>query len=120
MDQSIFKPYDIRGKYPDEINKESVRTITAGILENYKKGKIVLGHDARLSSPSLYEAALKEVKSKKTFSIIEAGLITTPMLSFLVNKFKADLGIMVTASHNPKDFNGLKIVKKNAVSIGGE
>jgi phosphomannomutase len=69
----------------------------------------------------LYQAAIKSIKRGASgIKIIEAGLMTTPMLYFLVNHFKTDLGIMITASHNPKEYNGLKIVGKNAIPISGE
>ena len=82
--------------------------------------KIVIAHDARLSSQSLYEAVITGFKIQDSrFKIIEVGLATTPMFYFMVKKLKADGGIMITASHNPKDYNGLKIVDKNAMSISG-
>ncbi len=114
MNKNIFKAYDIRGKYPDEINEEVVRKIISSLTSK----TVVIGRDARLSSPILYQAAIKTLHPKP-YTLIKAGLITTPMLYFLVNYFKADLGIMITASHNPKEYNGLKIVGKNAVPISG-
>lgn len=78
--------------------------------------KIVVAHDARLSSPALYKAVLKGI-GKRALGI---GTATTPMFYFLVNKLKATGGIMVTASHNPKEFNGLKVVGKKAVPISGK
>lgn len=143
---SIFKANDVRGKYPEEINEDAVFQIAKALGKYFgKNAKLVAGCDARLSSPALYEAMLKGlgigvaarigiVKRKtKTFNdtggdnqsvlpkiIIKAGSMTTPMLYFLVNKLKADGGIMVTASHNPKEYNGLKIVGKKAVPISGK
>lgn len=119
MDSNIFKSYDIRGKYPQEINEKIVSEIIAAIIKNLKPKKIVIGYDARLSSPFLYSTALKFIKTKN-LKPINIGLITTPMLSFLVNYFNANMGIMITASHNPKEYNGLKIVGKNAVPISGK
>ncbi len=136
MNPSIFKAYDVRGKYPREINEKIVSEIISALILKFKiqnlKFKIVVGHDARLSSPNLYRAAINgimnnklRIRNKKTiihnskFIIQKAGLITTPMLYFLVNHFDADLGIMITASHNPKEYNGLKIVGKNAIPISG-
>ncbi len=124
MDKNIFKANDIRGIYPLEINKQVVFKIVSGISAIFKKN-IVVGHDARLSSPELYKsvlAALKEIQPGKSFKkikIIEAGLATTPEIYFLVNKFKADGGIIVTASHNPKEYNGLKIMGRGAIPISG-
>ncbi len=129
MDLKIFKAYDIRGKYPKEINEKIVSKITDALgryFINLKpktknlKLKVVLGRDARLSSPSLYRAAVNQFKTQSSkLKTIPAGLMTTPMLYFLVNHFNADLGIMITASHNPKEYNGLKIVGKKTIPISG-
>jgi len=129
INSKIFKAYDVRGKYPEEINEEAVFEIVRRFSKIFR-GKIVVGRDARLSSPSLYKAVLRglrgepKVKSKKLLyplppTLYPVGIITTPMLYFLVNHLKADGGIMVTASHNPKEYNGLKVVGKNARPISG-
>lgn len=121
MDKKIFKAYDIRGIYPDEINGKIVSEIITAVVKNFKPKKIIVGHDARLSSPKLYHAAIKSIKYQVlSIKIIGVDLITTPMLYFLTNYFNADLGIMITASHNPKQYNGLKIVGKNAIPISGK
>lgn len=118
MNPSIFKAYDIRGKYPNEINEKIVSEIIRKFFKS--KVKIIVGRDARLSSPKLYHAAIKQlVINNQKSAIIKAGMATTPMLYFLVNKLNADFGIMITASHNPKEYNGLKIIGKNAVPISG-
>lgn len=125
--RNIFRAYDIRGIYPREIN-ERIASDVAEALGVYfhsrkkskqRKARVVVGRDARVSSPKLYRAVIKGLPKNKV-SIVEAGLISTPMLYFLVNDLDADGGIIVTASHNPPKFNGLKIVKKYAVPIGGE
>lgn len=121
MDKNIFRAYDIRGKYPKEINEEAVAEIIPAIINILKPEIIVVGRDTRLSSPNLYRAAINSIKYKAANSkIIEIGLATTPMFYFLVNHLKADGGIMITASHNPKEYNGLKIVGKNAAPISGK
>lgn len=124
MNPKIFRAYDIRGKYPKEINEAVVSKITQSLGKYFKsKAAIVIGHDARLSSPSLYKATLKGLNYSnilKNMRIVSVGLATTPMFYFLVNHLKADAGIMITASHNPKDYNGLKVVGKNAIPISGK
>ncbi len=118
---NIFRAYDIRGKYPKEINEEILTKIIPAIIRALKPKTIIIGRDARLSSPSLYRAAIKKLQTTNyKLQLIETGIITTPMLSFLVNKLKADGGIMITASHNPKEYNGLKIIGKNAIPISGK
>jgi len=125
MNLSIFRAYDIRGKYPNEINEEIVSKITSSFISKLRiknsKFRIIVGYDARLSSPKLYRAAIKTLQiANRKAQIVKAGMITTPMLSFLASNLKADAGIMITASHNPKEYNGLKIVGKNAVPISGK
>ena len=119
LNRNIFKANDIRGIFPSEINEEVVFKIVLGV-KNILKKTVVVGCDARLSSPRLYGAVLAALKQDKKIKIIEAGLVTTPAFYFLVNKYGADVGIMVTASHNPKQYNGLKIVGKGAVPISGQ
>lgn len=126
MVNSIFRAYDIRGKYPQEIDEETAEVVAAK-TGNYlkspgKKGKIVVGMDVRQSSPSLYRAVILGLKKAglKDNEIIRAGVITTPMLYFLCAHFKADGGIMITSSHSPKDTNGLKIVGKKVAFLSGE
>lgn len=122
--QSIFKAYDVRGKYPSEINESIVKELVAAVVCDLAKTKgikkFVFAHDARLSSPLLYEAAVQGAQSIKGVSVIKVGLATTPMFNFLVNYFNAIGGVMVTASHNPPEYNGLKIVKEKAIPLSGK
>ena len=124
----IFKAYDIRGRYPEEINEKVVGEIATALADYWtrtkKRGRrkvIVIGYDARLSSPALYKAALR-LLAASVYSLIAvpAGLCSTPMLYFLVNHHKAAGGIMITASHNPPEYNGMKVVKRKAEPMGGE
>lgn len=118
MNRELFRSYNVRGIYPKDINEEVVYKISWATAKIIKRGKVVVGYDARLSSPSLYRAALAALKkSSLKIKIIPAGLISTPMLYFLVNHLKAGGGINITASHNPKEYNGLKIVGKDAKPI---
>jgi phosphomannomutase len=121
MEKSIFKAYDIRGKYPREINENVVEKIAIALTYHFKKGEIIVGHDARLSSPKLYKAVIGAIKKENPkLSIIKLGLITTPLLYFLVNRVGATAGIVVTASHNPKEYNGLKVVGRDAEPLNGK
>ncbi len=119
IDLKIFKANDIRGKYPKEINERVVFEIASKLKRFFEK-TIVVGHDARLSSVSLYNSVLKAFRDNQYLEIFEAGLVTTPEIYFLVNKLKTAGGIMITASHNPKEYNGLKAVGKKAKPISGQ
>lgn len=121
MEKSIFKAYDIRGKYPKEINEGVAEKIAMVLAWHFKKGEIVVGHDARQSSPKLYRAVIGSIKKENPkLSIVKLGLITTPLLYFLVNRIGATAGIVVTASHNPKNYNGLKVVGRDAEPLSGK
>lgn len=118
----IFRAYDVRGVYPDELDEHDAARIAEISLSFFKKGKILVAHDARKSSPILYKSIvdLIEKEKKSRFKLIKAGLMTTPCFYFLVNKFKLSGGIMVTASHDPKNYNGMKIVREKAIPISGD
>lgn len=115
--ENIFKSYDIRGIYPGEINEENIVQIVRAIYKfflqsNSKKSlKIVLGRDMRVSSPSLFEKASQALVDVGA-QVIDIGLVSTPTFYFAVNNYDYDAGIQISASHNPKEYNGLKIVKK--------
>jgi phosphomannomutase/phosphoglucomutase len=114
---SIFRAYDIRGKYPSEINVFAARKVAEFLAKNvFKKGPIVVAYDARNSSPALYKAVIKGLASRKKIMI---GPSTTPMFYFFVIDRKAAGGIMITASHNPPEWNGLKIVGPKSSPING-
>lgn len=125
LDETIFRAYDIRGKYPSQINGEMAANVIPAIIKALKiapKGQktIIIGHDARLSSPELYQVCIEALAKENGVQVLPVGLITTPMLYFLVNKHKAAGGITVTASHNPKEYNGLKMVREQAIPVSGK
>ena len=118
IDQKIFKAYDIRGIYPEQINEENIAVITAAIYKFFldesgsdKPLRIALGRDMRLSSPSLFEVALKTLIDMGAL-VLDVGLVSTPSFYFSVYHYDVDAGIQITASHNPKEYNGIKFVKK--------
>ncbi|MDO8663369.1 MAG: phosphomannomutase/phosphoglucomutase, partial [Candidatus Wildermuthbacteria bacterium] len=116
MKSNIFRAYDIRGICPDEVNAEVVFDIS-GALARYLNAKtIVVGEDGRNSSPELREAVVNGVMDSGC-NVLYIGRCTTPLFYFSVNKLNVDGGIMVTASHNPPQYNGLKIVSRGAVPI---
>lgn len=115
IDPSIFKSYDIRGTYPDKINEEIAREIAKAIHAFFanKLGKnnftIVLSRDMRTSSPSIFEA-VNNVLVSRGANVIDLGLASTPTFYFAVSHYNFDAGIQITASHNPKEYNGIKFV----------
>lgn len=119
--KSIFRKYDIRGVYPQEVSEEFVGEVARVLAEKFfKKGRVVVGRDGRYSSPALYAEAVRILNQSPGIEVIEAGILTTPCFFFIVNESGASGGMMITASHNPKDHNGIKVVGRGACDFGGE
>jgi len=119
MESSIFKAYDIRGIYPQDLNELDMYKIASAICEFLKPSELVIGCDVRLSSPSLKRAAIKAV-TDKGIKVIDVGEISTDMLYFSVAHFGYAGGFTITASHNPKEYNGMKIVREESKPISGD
>lgn len=119
MFEKIFKAYDIRGIYPTEINEETVYFIAQAYVKKFKPKSVVLGKDVRLSSPSLWQVASQGFLDLG-IDVIDIGTVTTDMLYFAVANFDYDGGLMISASHNPKEYNGIKMVGKKAHAISSE
>lgn len=121
MDHSIFKAYDIRGTYPTEINETGAMQIGRACAKLFKPGKVIIAHDIRHGSVELSKAVAESIASASEgqHEIVLIGLATTPMFYFFVNKLEASGGCMVTASHNPKEYNGFKIVEEKARMVSG-
>jgi len=115
----IFRAYDVRGIYPDEINEDVCYRIAKGYVYLYKPNTMVVGMDARPSSPSLKEALVAGFVDAG-INVIDIGKITTDMLYFAVAAYNYSGGIVVSASHNPKQYNGLKLVRENAAAISSD
>ncbi|MBR9690053.1 phosphomannomutase/phosphoglucomutase [Candidatus Woesearchaeota archaeon] len=116
----IFKAYDIRGIYPAEINEEIVYKVAQAYTKLFNpKGKIVVGMDVRLSSPKLKENVIKGF-TDAGINMVDIGIVSTEMFYFTVGNYKYHGGILITASHNPKEYNGLKLVKKGVEPIHAE
>ncbi len=120
INPAIFKEYDIRGKYPDEIDEDAAYKIGAGFSEYLTRkknfGEIVAGRDARVSSPALFEAFSQGVLNSGR-DVVDVDLVSTPLFYFSVNFSGAAGGAMITASHNPKEYNGLKLVREGGLSV---
>jgi phosphomannomutase len=116
MKEGIFKAYDIRGIYPREINKEAVERITRAYVSWLKPKRIALGRDVRTSGGELFDSAQKAL-IEMGVDVLDVTVITTDMLYFAVANYDLDGGIGITASHNPAEYNGMKMVKDNAKPI---
>ncbi|MFA5877800.1 MAG: phosphomannomutase/phosphoglucomutase [Candidatus Staskawiczbacteria bacterium] len=108
---NIFKSYDIRGTYPEEMNEEAAYSIGQGLVEYTGAKKVAIGRDMRISSPQLFEALCRGVIEAGS-DVCDLGKIATEVLYFTIGKYGYDAGVMITASHNPKEYNGFKIIKK--------
>lgn len=119
MKDTIFKSYDIRGIYPDELNETGAYAIGRAMVEYLGAKNIVVGRDARPSSPALFNALAKGI-TEGGCNVLDLGLATTPMVYFASHQSGVDGSISLTASHNPPEYNGMKLTKKDAVPIGGK
>lgn len=117
INPAIFRAYDIRGIYPQDFNEKIVSQIVFSFVSLYPKiKKIVVARDARLSSPSLLKTLIKSL-IEQGIDVVNLGLASDPLLSFYLHHYSLDAGLMITASHNPKDYNGLTIVfRKKGIS----
>ena len=113
---SCFKAYDVRGRIPSELNEDVAYRIGVGVVSYFGAESVVVGFDVRPSSIDILHALTKGINSQgaKVYSI---GLCGTEEIYFATNHLKTDAGVMITASHNPADYNGLKIVGKGAKPV---
>ena len=119
LDPKVFKAYDIRGIYPSELDEEGAYAIGRAFVEQFAPRKIAVGHDMRVSSPAM-AAALTDGAADAGADVLQLGLVGTEMVYFAVGELELDGGVAVTASHNPKDYTGMKIVRRGALPVGGE
>ena len=119
VDQTIFKAYDIRGTYPDQLNEEITYKVGRSLVEYLKPERVVVGRDMRLSSPKLLEALTRGITDGGA-NMTDIGLVSTDCLYFAVGKYGYDAGVMITASHNPPEYNGFKMCRKDAEPLSGE
>lgn len=111
INKNIFREYDLRGIYPTEIDANDAYTIGRSFgtyIKQFNETKTIIGHDNRHSSPELSEALIKGIR-ESGMNVIDLGLVTTPMYYAAKKIYNINTGIMVTASHNPKEYNGFKI-----------
>jgi phosphomannomutase len=119
LDPKVFKAYDVRGIHPSELDEAGAYAIGRAYVEQFEPKRIAVGHDMRESSPAMAEAVMKGAAAGGA-EIKDIGLIGTEMLYFGVGDLDLDGGVMVTASHNPKEYTGMKIVRRGALPVGGD
>jgi len=122
ISKSIFREYDIRGIYPEQINEEVVYKIAKAISVkclNEGISEICIARDGRLSGEKLL-FALENSLSKNGIDVINTGMATTPLLYFAAKKSKCKSGVMITGSHNPKNYNGIKLIINDKPVSGTE
>src|SRR5215218_10742230 len=119
LSPSVFKAYDVRGVYPDELDEEGAYAIGRAYVEQFRPATIAVGRDMRLAAPSMC-AALIEGAVDGGAHVLDLGMVGTEMVYFAVGELGLDGGVCVTASHNPKQYTGMKIVREGALPVGGE
>jgi phosphomannomutase len=119
LNPDIFKSYDIRGIYPTELNERIAQRIGRAFVEFMHPRAVAVGRDMRLSSLPLFQAFAEGVMLQGA-DVVDLGLTSTDELYFAVGHFEYPAGAMITASHNPKDYNGFKLCRENAIPLSSE
>ncbi len=112
-----FHAYDIRGVYGKDFNKETVYKIGYFLPELLNSKRILVGRDVRDSSPEIHEYLIKGINDAGA-DVVDLGLTTTPMVYFATGRYHFTASVQITASHNPKEYNGLKVSRENALPVG--
>jgi phosphomannomutase len=119
LEPKVFKAYDVRGIYPAELDEAGARAIGRAYVEQFEPATIAVGRDMRLSSPTMHEAFVGGA-AEAGADVVDVGLIGTEMLYYAVGELGLDGGATITASHNPKEYTGAKIVRRGALPVGAD
>ena len=119
LSPAVFKAYDVRGVHPSELDEEGAYAIGRAYVEHFEPRRIAVGRDMRVSSPSM-AAALIDGAADGGADVLDIGLVGTEMVYHAVAELGLEGGVCVTASHNPKEYTGMKIVRRGALPVGGE
>ncbi|MCH2171667.1 phosphomannomutase/phosphoglucomutase [Myxococcota bacterium] len=114
---AVFKAYDIRGVVPDELDAALAHKIGRAVARFIASGPLAVGRDARVSSPEMFDSLVRGIR-EEGIDVVDLGLVSTPMLYFGVDDLGLAGGIMITASHNPPQYNGFKVCREHAIPIG--
>src|SRR2546429_6160135 len=118
LDPKVLKAYDVRGIYPDELDEAGAHAIGRAYVEEFEPRRIAVGRDMRLSAPAMADAVMRGA-AEAGADVLDLGMAGTEMVYFAVGELGLDGGIAVTASHNPKEYTGMKIVRRGALPAGG-
>ena len=119
INPSIFKAYDVRGLYPSEVNEDAARLIGRAFVAYLNAKRIAVSRDMRLSSPSVAAAFIEGARMQGA-DVVDYGMMGTDMMYFAVARDGHDGGAQITASHNPKEYNGIKLVRREAFPLSGD
>jgi phosphomannomutase len=119
INPSIFKAYDVRGLYPSEVNEEAAREIGRGFVAYLQAKRIAVSRDMRVSSPSMAAAFIEGARMQGA-GVVDYGMMGTDMMYYAVARDGLDGGAQITASHNPKEYNGIKMVRREAFPLSGD
>ena len=119
VNPAVFGAYDIRGIYPTNLNDETAYLVGRAFVQFLKVPLVAVGRDMRISSPALARAIMRGI-TEQGADAVDLGLTTTDELYFAVGKFGYPAGVMITASHNPADYNGLKFCREQAIPLSSE
>jgi phosphomannomutase len=119
LDPKVFKAYDVRGIYPDELDEAGAYAIGRAYVEEFEPRTIAVGRDMRLSAPAMADAVMRGAADAGA-DVLDIGMVGTEMVYFAVGELGLEGGIAVTASHNPKQYTGMKIVRRGALPVGGD
>jgi phosphomannomutase len=119
INPSIFKAYDVRGLYPSEVNEEAARLIGRAFVAYLDAKRIAVSRDMRVSSPSVAAAFIEGARAQGA-DVVDYGMMGTDMLYYAVAREGHDGGAQITASHNPKEYNGIKMVRREAFPLSGD
>ena len=119
LDPKVFKAYDVRGIHPTELDEDGAYRIGRAYVEHFEPRSIAVGRDMRLSAPAM-AAALMDGAADGGADVLDLGMVGTEMVYYAVGELGLDGGVCVTASHNPKEYTGMKIVRHGALPVGGD
>jgi phosphomannomutase len=119
LEPKVFKAYDVRGIYGAELDEEGAYAIGRAYVEQFEPERIAVGRDMRVHAPAMAAAVISGAADGGA-EVVDIGMVGTEMLYFAVGELGLDGGIAVTASHNPREYTGMKVVRRGALPVGGE